>query len=101
MALATDGTDVYFVDWEDHQLRRVPAGGGTASVVVSDATIGTPLAMDANYVYYATGAGLFRIGRAGGNPELLAGGAISDIAVDDACVYWGDSMQPGIFVLRK
>jgi hypothetical protein len=102
MALATDGTDVYFVDWENHQLRRVPAGGGTASVVVSDATIApTPLAMDANYVYYATGAGLFRIGRAGGNPELLAGGAISDIAVDDACVYWGDAMQPGIFVLRK
>jgi hypothetical protein len=100
LAMATDGADVYFV--QNGQLRRVPAGGGTASVVVADGTIvTTAIAMDANYVYYATGAGLFRIGRAGGNPARLAGGTISDIAVDDACVYWGDEMQPGIFVLRK
>lgn len=87
---------------QNDQLRRVPAGGGTASVVVTDKTIfTTEIAMDANYVYYATLAGLFRIGRAGGNPELLASGAISDIALDDECVYWGDETQPGIFVLRK
>jgi hypothetical protein len=99
-AMATDGADVYFV--QNGELRRVPAGGGTASVVVADKTIqNAGIAMDANYVYYATAAGLFRIGRAGGNPKLLASGAISDIAVDDACVYWGDETQPGIFVLRK
>jgi hypothetical protein len=57
--------------------------------------------MDANDVYYATGAGLFRVSRAGGNPEQLAAGNISDIAIDDACVYWGDETQAGIFVVRK
>jgi hypothetical protein len=70
-------------------------------VVAEETIVTTAIAMDADYVYYATGAGLFRIGRAGGNPALLAEGTISDIAVDDACVYWGDWLQPGVFVLRK
>ena len=111
MALTTDGADVFLLDaftmtssgeyLGGNQIRRVPASGGTESAVVTGGTIVASLAMDDRNVYYATGDGLYRISRAGGDPEPLAAGMITDLAADGACVYWGDSTQTGVFALRK
>ena len=59
------------------------------------------MVMDDVNVYYGSVGGLYRIGRAGGNPELIAAGTVTDIAADDACLYWGDAMQPGVFTIQK
>ena len=59
------------------------------------------LALDADNVYYATVDGLFRTGRSDGVTELVAAGAVTDIAVDDTCVYWGDATAKAVFALRK
>lgn len=101
LTLATDGTDVYFKDWSNG-LYRVPATGGTASsVAVSTSIDMSSMVMDDVNVYYGSVGGLYRIGRAGGNPELIAAGTVTDIAADDACLYWGDTMQPGVFTIQK
>jgi hypothetical protein len=33
--------------------------------------------------------------------ELVAAGAVTDFAVDDTCVYWGDATAKAVFALRK
>jgi len=100
LTLATDGTDVYFKDWSNG-LYRVPATGGTASPVASNTPIDfSSIVMDDVNVYYGAG-GLYRIGRAGGDPELIAAGMVTDIAADDACLYWADAMQTGVFTVQK
>jgi hypothetical protein len=59
------------------------------------------LALDADNVYYATADGLYRTGRSGGVTELVAAAEVTDIAVDDTCVYWGDAAAKSVFALRK
>lgn len=102
LGLATDGVEVFFADYPGAALSRAPADGGTA-VPVDGAmlTTATTLAVDASNVYYATADGLFRTGRSDGVTELVAAGAVTDIAVDDTCVYWGDTTAKAVFALRK
>ena len=100
LTLATDGTDVYFKDWSNG-LYRVPATGGTASPVASAPIDWSSIVMDDVNVYYGAAGGLYRISRAGGDPELIAAGMVTDIAADDACLYWADTMQTGVFTVQK
>jgi len=101
LKLTTDGADVYFVDY-DNQLYQVPASGGTANPIVATGSNGLgSIVMDDANVYYGASDGLYRISRAGGNPELVAAGMITDLVADDACLYWGDAIQAGVFTVRK
>jgi len=98
-ALATDGVEVFFIDGG---LFQVPADGGTAARVDGAMPpLVNAVAVDATHVYYATADGLYRTGRSGGVTELVAAADVTDIAVDDTCVYWGDATAKAVFALRK
>jgi hypothetical protein len=104
--LATDGVDIFFIDIAGGGvLFRAPADGGATTIVTgSDShppTTVDSLALDASNVYYGGADGLYRISRNGGVPERLAAGAVNAVAVDDACVYWGDDTAKAVFALRK
>jgi hypothetical protein len=63
---------------------------------------GKGLALDADNVYYAAAGGLYRTSRTGGVTKLVAAaGTVTDVAVDDTCVYWGDEAAKAVFALRK
>jgi hypothetical protein len=105
--LATDGVEVFFIeyvsDFTSRGLFRAPADGGTAALVEGAMvpSLSHHLALDADNVYYATADGLYRTGRSGGVTELVAAAEVTDIAVDDTCVYWGDAAAKAVFALRK
>jgi hypothetical protein len=105
--LATDGVEVFFIEYVNNYTSRglfhAPADGGTAALVEGALvpSLMDHLAVDADNVYYATADGLYRTGRSSGVTERVAAGEVTDIAVDDTCVYWGDAATQAVFTLRK
>ena len=110
--IATDGVDLYYADLytklddgsyvEGPQLHRLPAAGGTDTVVSDTAQPVSNLGMDARNLYFAgQDGGLYRLPRSGGGSQQLATGAARDVVIDSACVYWTDSSANAVFTLPK
>ena len=92
--LATDGTNVYFIDGD--YLSAVPAAGGPVSVLASGYTGTSMLKVDSGNLYAAMSQGngpngsILRVPVAGGRPTLLASAQWDpfDIALDANFIYW-------------
>jgi hypothetical protein len=104
-AVATDGTDVYWVD-RQNGLQKMPAGGGT--VVQLDTRVNgaleglTALAWDGTSLVYATGSRYLELVKANGSTSNLftgdAGTVVSSVAVEGTTAYFlvqGDA--PGLY----
>jgi hypothetical protein len=99
-ALAVDAHDLWFLDYvgagelSAHALRRVDKRGGDVVTVSKSLPVGSStLAVDGEYVYFATEHGLGRIPKRGGEDhELYAheDSGPSGIAVDGEFVYFSD-----------
>jgi hypothetical protein len=97
-ALASDGTDLYWTDWDQAggntgTIRRIPVTGGALTTL---ATVSSPLciALDDANVYWSevwSGA-LVELPKAGGTAitlaHAMAGLSSSSIALDGHNVYW-------------
>jgi len=104
VAIAVDGTDVYWVNQGVAEVSKVPIGGGKVTTLYSEAAIsaGVGIALDATSVYWTMnfqerGSGsLAKIGKGGGSPVLLATDEprLAGVAVDDANAYWTSGFSP-------
>lgn len=105
MSLAVVDGFVYFNDIPQASvtfaLLSVPASGGQPGLFEDTTLQPTTLAADHDSIYVGAPDGLYRIRRGLGEAERLAGGTPTDIALDEHCVYWGDSSADDVFVMRK
>ena len=99
--IATDGGDLYYTaGTPPSMLYHVPAEGG-AEAVVSGAAPSTNLALDEHSLYFGDAQGLRRLARSDRTVATLVAGEVSNVAVDDACVYWTDTAALTVFTLPK
>lgn len=105
VAVAADKDQVFFANIESggsfFKLFRAPTTGGPAEPFLDDSVHPLALAVDADSVYVGDEQGLHRIRRAVGEPELLAKGYVTDVALDEHCVYFVDGATRNPYVLRK
>jgi hypothetical protein len=105
--LALDSTEVFYGSPEHGSdpaqsftvIRAVPkTGGATRIVAVSPAPVASIRAND-SFVYwttFASNAGVYRAPVGGGATQVVfSGGHVSDLAMDDANVYFGHFPQDG------
>jgi len=84
--IVVDGTTAYWVNL-DGEVMSVPLAGGPPTRLALANALG--LAIDAGYLYYATGGAVMKLPVGGGAATVLAAGsAAGPIAVRDGCVYW-------------
>lgn len=74
----TDGEYVYFSNqaWEDEgnaTINRVPVGGGPVEELVRGTELMKYFSIDANYLYYVHDSFVWRLPKAGGTEEAIAG----------------------------
>jgi hypothetical protein len=105
--LATDGVDVYWADNDESNYKgsimKVPAAGGTPTVLVTDQDRPVSIAVDAANVYWTNYATLpssgtvMKMPKAGGPPVMIAGGltAPRSVTVDATNVYWVSAWTSG------
>jgi hypothetical protein len=98
-----------------HAITKVPLGGGAVTVVASDLTRPHAIAADGRWVFVvdveaaATRGGLthendiVRIPAAGGEKAVLGRceGEVTNLALDDANVYWADRLEGTIVSASK
>jgi hypothetical protein len=105
MILAVAGDSVYFNDIPPGSatfaLLRAPVSGGPAGVFDDTSLQPVAIAADLDSIYVAAQDGLYRIRHATAKAERIASGTPTDIALDEHCIYWGDSSAPDVFVMRK
>jgi hypothetical protein len=71
--IAVDATSVYWTNYLDHTLNRVPIAGGPASVLLTNPGLTIPaLAIDSVSVYVATPTAILSVPLNGGPPTQLA-----------------------------
>ena len=71
------------------------ACAGPGTTLVTDQFGASGIAVDADYMYWSNGEGggaVQRVPKAGGATETVVEGAADSLAVDDASVYWTDSL---------
>jgi len=91
--MAADDTHVYFADWADDKVKRIPVAGGTITNVANGnrLILHRGIALDSTHVYWGDNTGIQRIAKSGGAAQVLAAGADSaNLAVDSTHVYWTD-----------
>ena len=98
--IATDGVDVYWADNDESNYKgsimKVPAEGGTPTVLITNQDRPVSIAVDATNVYWTTYATLpssgtvMKMPKTGGTPVMVASGltAPRSVTVDASNVYW-------------
>jgi len=95
-SISIDDTDVYFsevglgIGNPSAGVRRVSKSGGAVTSLVDGFPVFTVASNDADVIYsgFRTSAGLFRVPKLGGRPQLLAEGVLGlTIVVRDGVVY--------------
>jgi len=95
--IAVDGTYLYYSIMVGGVIGRVAKGGGTPSTIISGLLAPSGIAVNTNYIYWASygNAVTGYIGRAnidGSNPAPLvsAQASVFDMAIDSNSVYWAN-----------
>lgn len=115
--LTGDGEALYYLDWEDTDretsrgvtlVTRLPKSGGAPEVLVrsdaEEAYAKTRIAVDDTHVYYLdhcipaapTCARLFRVAKAGGEPELLVEDRVYDFDLRGDTIVYSTSNENGL-----
>jgi hypothetical protein len=92
-AVAVDGTNVYWVTWDQQgTVEKVPIGGGPVTTLATGQSWPASVAVEGTRVYWVNGDGTVNeVPVGGGSVTTLATGppnAVS-MAVDSTHVYWG------------
>lgn len=88
--LQVEESDVYFIDAESNQLKRVALAGGEPSVLAE----GGKFAVGEKFVYFQAAGGISRVSRQGGEVSLVvepsadAPDGVSSHVVDKEFLYW-------------
>jgi len=97
--LAVDATYVYWADWDDSTVHRVPKGGGNDDVLYDGGgpvSVGEEIVYDTSSLYFTDANGdVFKLPIGGGAPSLMASWGYNGgwpVRVDSNWVYYG---QPG------
>jgi hypothetical protein len=111
-AIATDGTYVYFGDYNGPSIGRVPLAGGPSELMVKGnpcdvfpVTGGVPqVAVAAGYVYWAAPPhGIYRVTTSGPFPapeqSVITAVNTYAVAADDTYLYWGSLTDTSIYRL--
>jgi hypothetical protein len=97
--LAFEAGFLYIGDRGTNVIRRVAASGGTPTVILQTASVGTGLrgmTVDATSVYWYGSSGLRRATLTGGNPTTIlsaptfAGQIVEGLTVQGGRLYWGE-----------
>ena len=102
--VVADDVYVYYAEWYNDRIRRLPVGGGTPVTLAtaSGLTYHRALALDDDYVYFGDEGGIKRVAKSGGSEATLAAGYDSaKLAVDDAYVYWTEYTLVGDDAIRR
>jgi hypothetical protein len=87
--IAVDAHSVYWTLFGDPtSVMKAPIEGGPATTLTSAAGPGEGLAVDADFIYFATGQGVMKVPLVGGAPTMLSSSPAAGIAVDAAYVYF-------------
>jgi hypothetical protein len=91
-ALAADAQDVFAYENDSGHLIRFPASGGPGELIASPRWgVPTPLAVDGDWLYWASYLGVGRVRKAGGGHEQVLvfepGWEPTVIAIDEASIY--------------
>ncbi len=102
LGIAVDDTDVYWSGSDVGLVQKVSKMGG-APVTLAMPVGARGLALDDAFVYWASDAGIGRVPKAGGAPQMLgaATGYPWFIAVDDTTAYWTDHMGGHVMAAPK
>jgi hypothetical protein len=96
-SIAVDDTSVYWVDFGNGSVFKVPIGGGAVATLYSNGMSAQGISLDSSNVYWTdTGAGtVMKVSKDGGTIVTLASSQVGPIGValgpNDKTVYWGDS----------
>jgi hypothetical protein len=105
--IAVDDVSIYWTVYcgpSCGETRTMPKDGGISSILSPSQDMPHALAIDATRVFWVTApvqgtssAGVYAVSKSGGSTTTLASGysVCSDIAVDDACVYFADAVFDG------
>ena len=104
--IALDATHIYFLEFTNGILRRIPKAGGSVEILAAAKKQGTNLAVDSTHVYFVDDFELTvnRVPKTGGTVEQLAtlSGAATWLTLDSANVYVSESAAQGkIYKLSK
>lgn len=89
--IVTDDTHVYWTNFGDGQVLRIPKHGGAQEILHSGQTQPRGIAIDDEHLYWTTYRGVWRMPKGGNTAELISGdpGPNTDgVALDETHVYW-------------
>lgn len=88
--IGVDATDIYYTNYSDNVVMRLPKTGGDASVFAQTAAPRC-LAVGGGHVYWGTDvSGVMRAPTDGGAPVDISGGTAGTfVTLDDTFAYWG------------
>jgi hypothetical protein len=101
-AIAVDANNLYWTAGSPRALKKMPLSGG--SVVTLAPGANESIALDATYVYFASGSGVARVPIAGGPTEILSNNVTGAylVAVDANSAYVSTlTSPPRIYKLAK
>jgi hypothetical protein len=88
--MAANATTLYWYDDNVEQVKRIPAGGGTAEIVYSGANV-QGLAADADHLYFSDSVSLYSVPNAGTKRTTLASIGPLVTVVDGDTLFAADS----------
>jgi hypothetical protein len=105
IALAVDGTNVFWTNLANNNVRKVSVNGGSATTIASNFPQPSGIAIDSSSVYFLSSidGGVRKVGKNGGSVVQLATGQAqpAGIAVDANWVFWGDSQAGAVKKVNK
>lgn len=104
--LRVDTSDLYFADFTNNRIARVPLGGGTVTELASTGTDSVhDLGTDTTYVYWLTSTAIHRVPKTGGVTVTLTDGLNTPcaMAVDEngSYLYFVDVSSHDLYRVAK